>query len=61
MSEANKLLMMFVDDLYKSQTGKISKRTARAAVSYVNKDEQLSRLVCIGDSVEILKHESKEQ
>ncbi len=58
MTESNKLLMMFIDDLYKSQTGKISKKTARAAVSYVSKDEQLSKLVCIGDSSAILKHET---
>ena len=50
------LLMMFIKDLYKSQTGKISKTTARAAMKYVSKDKKLNEIICQGDYKSLLKH-----
>ncbi len=56
MTEANKLLMMFIVDGYESYTGKISKKTARAMMKYVSKDKTLQGLVNRGDPSLILKH-----
>ena len=54
---------MFIKDLYKSQTGKVSKATARAAMKYVSKDKKLNEIVCHGDYKALLKYkgDSNEQ
>ncbi|AUR84294.1 hypothetical protein NVP1052A_65 [Vibrio phage 1.052.A._10N.286.46.C3] len=54
---ANELLMMFINDLYKSQTGRVSKKTAMAAMKFVNGDPELQRKVNIGDRKSILNHD----
>lgn len=46
---ANELLMMFIKDLYKSQTGKPSKATAIAAMNFVGSHEKLQQDVNHGD------------
>lgn len=56
--EANKLLMMYIVDGYRSQTGKISKKTAIATMKYVGGDKKLRQLVNIGDYKEVLKHKT---
>lgn len=56
--EAEKLLMMFVKDSYKSATGKPSKQTAIALMKYVASDPELQRLINIGDHNGILKHKA---
>ena len=54
---ANELLMMFIVDGYKSQTGKISKKTALAMMKFVRSDEVLGGLVNNSDYKSILKYE----
>ena len=54
--EAYKLLMMFVVDGYRSQTGKISKKTAIAMMKYVSADKELSKLVSNSNYSDVLKH-----
>ncbi len=56
MSEdAYKLLMMFINDSY-SSSGKISKNTAVALMSYVASEPVLQKLVNNGDSKAILEY-----
>lgn len=54
--EANKLLMMFINDTYRSHTGKISKRTALATMRFVENEKGLQHKVNIGDEKAILSH-----
>ncbi len=54
--EANKLLMMFIVDGYKSMTGNISKKTAIAMMKYVATDNDLQRLVNNSDYRAVLSH-----
>jgi hypothetical protein len=60
VSEANKLLMMFIVDGYKSHTGKISKKTAIAMMNYVNGEQALQQLINQGDYSAALKHNTGE-
>lgn len=57
--EANKLLMMFIVDGYKSQTGKISRKTALAMMKYVASDDKLTQLICNSDYKSALTHNTK--
>ena len=54
--EAKKLLLMFITDGYKSQTGKISKKTAIAMMKYVSSDDDLQMMVNNSDWAGIRKH-----
>lgn len=54
--EAKKLLLMFIVDGYKSQTGKISKKTAIAMMKYVSSDSDLQMMVNNSDWAGIRKH-----
>ena len=62
MSEANKLLMMFIKDSYKSVNGKPTKKTAIALMKFVASDPELQGLINNGDHTAILNYklESKE-
>ncbi len=55
-NEANRLLMMFIVDGYKSRTGKISKKTALAMMQYVRSDKELQGLICSSDYKKVLDH-----
>lgn len=54
--EANKLLMMFIVDGYKSNTGKISKKTAIAMMRFIDSDKELQGLVCSSDYKSMLNY-----
>jgi pyruvate formate-lyase activating enzyme-like uncharacterized protein len=54
--EANKLLMMFIVDGYKSRTGKISKKTAIAMMRYVDSDKRLQSMICSSDYKGVINH-----
>ena len=56
--EASKLLMMFIVDGYKSQTGKISKKTAMAMMKYVASDGELFDLIGSSDYKAVLSHKA---
>ena len=53
--EAQKLLMMFIDDSYKG-SGKPKKKTLLALMKYVASDSELQRAVNDGDSKKILNY-----
>lgn len=55
-TEAEKLLMMFVKDGYKSQTGKVSKKTAIAMMKFVANNHELRDLVNSSDWKGVLNH-----
>lgn len=57
MKDANKLLMMFIKDSYKSPTGKPSKKTALALMKFVGSDQKLQELVNNGEYEAILNYE----
>ena len=57
--EANKLLMMFIIDGYKSRTGTISKKTAMAMMAYVGSDNELQDMVGSSDYKAVLSHKAK--
>ena len=52
--EANKLLMMFIKDSYKSANGKPTKKTAIALMRFVASNPELQGLVNDGDHAAIL-------
>ncbi len=54
MSEANKLLMMFIKDTYKTASGKPSKKTAMALINFVASEKGLQEVINGGDNAEIL-------
>jgi hypothetical protein len=54
--EAEKLLMMFIRDVYKNTSGKISKKSALATMRYVNGDIELQRIVNNSDYPAVLKY-----
>jgi hypothetical protein len=54
--ETQKLLMMFIVDGYKSNTGRISKKTARAMMNYVATDKDLQGFINNSDYAHVLKH-----
>lgn len=56
MSEANKLLMMFIKDSYKSVGGKPTKKTAIAVMKFVASDQKLQNLINNGDHAAILNY-----
>jgi len=57
--EAQKLLMMFIKDSYKSVNGKPTKKTAIALMKFVASDTELQGLINNGDHAAILKHTVK--
>tara|TARA_R110000851_G_scaffold270243_1_gene422898 strand:+ start:1083 stop:1271 length:189 start_codon:yes stop_codon:yes gene_type:complete len=56
MNEANKLLMMFIKDSYKSANGKPTKKTAIALMKFVANDGYLQQLINNGDHNAILNY-----
>ena len=54
--EAKKLLLMFITDGYRSQTGKISKKTAIAMMRYVSSDSDLQMMINNSDWAGIRKY-----
>jgi len=54
--EVEKLLMMFINDAYKSATGKPSKKTTFEMMRYVANQPKLQQLVNNGDSKKILSY-----
>jgi hypothetical protein len=54
------LLMMFIKDSF-SASGKVSKNTARAMMSYVYRDGELQELVNNSDGEAILRHKVSER
>lgn len=61
MSEANKLLMMFVRDSYKSASGKHTKKTAIALMRFVAGSPALQALVNSGDHTGILNYKPEQE
>ena len=61
LQESEKLLMNFINDAYKSATGKPSKTTAIEMMRYVAKRPKLQQLINNCDSKEIKKYRSCEQ
>ncbi len=61
LRESEKLLMKFINDGYKSATGKPSKKTAIEMMRYVAKRPKLQQLINNCDSKEIKKYRSCEQ
>jgi len=59
MSEANKLLMMFIKDSYKQANGKPTKKTAIALMKFVASEPGLQELVNNGSHAEILNFKIK--
>lgn len=57
--DANKLLMMFIKDSYKSVNGKPTKKTAIALMKFVASDSKLQGLVNNDDHAAILNHKVK--
>ena len=55
--EAQKLLMMLINDAYKSTGG--SKKTAIAMMRYVEKDPELQKVINSGDTKKILNYTPK--
>lgn len=53
--------MMFVKDGYKSQTGKVSKKTAIELMKYVASDAELQKLVNNSDWKGVLNHTAKKE
>jgi len=54
--EAEKLLMMFINDAYKNATGKPSKKTGFEMMRYVANRPELQQLVNDGNSKKIISY-----
>jgi hypothetical protein len=54
--EAQKLLMMFIRDLYKNQSGKPSRGTALKLMTFVRNNPELSQLIGNSDWNGVLNH-----
>ena len=61
LQESEKLLMMLINDAYKSATGTPSKKTTLEMMRYVANRPKLQQLVSNGDSKEIKKYRSCEK
>ena len=59
--EAEKLLMMFIKDIYKNKNGNPSKKTALSAMTYVSHNPELSRYVNDSDWIKVVNYSQATQ
>lgn len=59
--EAEKLLMMFICDTYRSSSGKVSKKTARAMMVYVTSSDDLKWFVTSSDYKSLLAYRADKE